>query len=148
MGEDDQGCCPTDIDAEEVLNKVRNWGKRTKSTKSKKAVGKFCFTGVTKKNVEDDKTKFTEGVKSRRDRRGRCKESVGSQVRRAGEEDGEVCIKCEAKCSDDDCADKVQTTFKDKDNAELKKKLPDTTRRGRKLAPATLPSADGSLTTT
>jgi hypothetical protein len=151
--DNDQGCCPTDFDDEEVENMVRNHGKRVKETKTNKVVGKFCFTGVTKKNVEDGKAKFTEGVqKAAETAAGDAKKVSAVQCDAPNEEgDGnvEVCIKCQAKCTDEDCAEKVKTAAQDKTNKEIIAKLPtDGNARGRKLATATLTSAEGARTTT
>jgi len=145
-----RGCRPTDIDDDELENKIRNKGKRVKRTKTKKTVGKFCMKGATKDKVVEGLPEFKGSIETA------VEKAVGDAKKISGakcdsdnvleEEDGEVCVKCEATCADDTCAAQVVDVFqKASENTEIK--LPKTARRGRALATATLTSSEGALTT-
>ena len=105
------------------------------------------MTDGTKKQVEDGLVGLEASVKRV------AEEEAGEKTKVSGVscgsvtvEDTEVCVKCEAKCADDACAEKVTKAMQE-GGTNTKLVLPATSRRGRSLATVSLTSSEAALTT-
>merc|ERR1712110_590949 len=88
------GCDKTDMDDDEILNKVRNAGKCVKVRNTTKVAGKTCMSGTTEEAVIQKKADIEKEIKDKSGAAaGNADKIKSAKVKEVAAVNGEVCLR-------------------------------------------------------